>query len=58
MLSLKELQEVLELNTILQRLETNKSEGPSTKRLFELQLHRTLIKDCIIQLLESDSLAA
>ena len=53
MLNIYELQKLLKQNERLQLLENARIGGASTKRIFELQLHRTLIKDCIIQLLES-----
>jgi len=47
MLSLKELSQLLRLNKALLALELNK-DLVNFKRVLELQYHRSVLKDCII----------
>lgn len=53
MLTLEQCYKLLELNSRLLRIETS-SRGrrkSDMRRLLELQFHRSIIKDCIIELL-------
>ena len=58
MLNLKQLQELLRENDRLQRLEMARIGGANTKRLIELQFHRSMIKDCIIEVMGGDRRAS
>ncbi len=51
MLTLQELKDLLIYNEQLTVLEMRSKRFDSTQRLFELQLHRSIIKDTIIELL-------
>ena len=52
MLTLIELNDLLKLNENLTYIEiTRKNRQTDLKRLIELNLHRSILKDCIIELL-------
>jgi hypothetical protein len=53
MLTLIELDKLLRLNEQLQIIELRNKTNTSLKRLLELQLHRQLVKDCIIDRLST-----
>lgn len=53
MLTMLELKELLELNEQLMIKALRSKEHNSTQRLFELTLHRTVLKDTVIELLET-----
>jgi hypothetical protein len=54
MLSLLELQKLLSYNEALLQKETSKQNCTDMKRLLELQYHRSVIKDCIIEILSQE----
>lgn len=53
MLTLTELNKAMKLNELLTIKELRRKDKSNLKRLLELNLHRTLLKDCIIERLST-----
>lgn len=53
MLNVSELNTLLAWNTVLLKKALKSNAPDATRRLFELQVHRACLKDCLIELLRS-----
>lgn len=55
MLTLVQLQRLMRLNDLLTIKELRRKDKSNFKRLLELNLHRSMIKDCIIEVMSKSS---